>query len=87
MKKLNKLAVVVALIGVTSISTGCYSAKMRMRPTTEPMLYPGLSYSADPVSGPAWGDTYLRVVDFPLSFALDTALLPFDIGAMLLLSE
>ena len=82
MYKLNKLLVMVVLVGVTTISVGCYSSKMRMRPSTPPMLYPSLQYK--PLNDPTWQDTYLRTADLPLSFALDTALLPLDVGAMLI---
>jgi|TARA_B100000959_G_C14899857_1_gene590431 uncharacterized protein YceK len=79
MKKLNKVLFVVVMVGVITISIGCYSTKTRLS-DIQPTVYPSLKYE----SSGTWQDTYLRTADLPLSFALDTALLPLDIGAMLL---
>jgi len=44
---------------------------------TEPMVYPGVQYKSSGDTAPA--EQVVRLIDLPVSFGLDTALLPFDI--------
>ena len=76
MIKLNKVIVGVALIGTIVASTGCFSAKMRMD-SNEPMLFYGLQYQSPTDATVA--ERVVRPFDIPLSLAIDTALLPFDV--------
>ena len=80
MIKLTNKVIIVALTGIICVSVGCFSAKVRMDPdfhivNGKATLYPGLAYkgAADDTLEKVW-----RVGDFPLSFAVDTAMLPFD---------
>ena len=67
---------IITLTGVVLVSGGCYSIMARAG-NTEPMVYPGVQYKSSGDTAPA--EQIVRLIDLPVSFGCDTALLPFDI--------
>jgi uncharacterized protein YceK len=86
MKILTKTAAIALSILVLASSTGCVSllAHATEKP---PKAYSGVQHSMYSINNPTGGYEYvvvtpMIVIDLPLTFALDTLLLPFDlIGA------
>jgi len=76
MKKLNKTVLAIALTGACLVSSGCYSVMARAS-NAESMVYPGVQYKSSGDTAPA--EQIVRLIDLPVSFGFDTALLPFDI--------
>ena len=82
MKKCARFVWVVALLGSLAAQSGCMTLDHLMDPKEDISIYGGTAASLRKIEDPqtGWWGTFFRMLDFPLTMALDTVLIPVLTG-------